>query len=130
MPETVDAAAALAIEGVIRTVRLPYAVGVLAETPWAAFKAKNALKVTWSRNAKAWGYSDAAAYQPFAAAARDLTRTGLAWEHVASGLMHRRDDANGFTWQIELGNLLANFVGPPIFALAVFDAEHLAGLRQ
>lgn len=81
-PDTVDDVAALAIEGVIRTVRLPYGVGVLAETPWAAFKAKNALKVTWSRNAKAWGYSDAAAYQPFAATARDLTRTGLAWEKV------------------------------------------------
>jgi isoquinoline 1-oxidoreductase beta subunit len=81
-PEKIDDAAARAIEGVIRTVRLPYGVGVLADTPWAAFKAKNALKVTWSRNAKAWGYSDAAAYQPFAAAARDLTRAGLAWEKV------------------------------------------------
>ncbi|MEO7728182.1 MAG: molybdopterin cofactor-binding domain-containing protein [Burkholderiales bacterium] len=81
-PETIDDAAARAVEGVIRTVRLPYGVGVLAETPWAAFKAKNALKVTWSRNARAWGYSDAAAYEPFAAAARDLTRAGLAWEKV------------------------------------------------
>jgi isoquinoline 1-oxidoreductase beta subunit len=81
-PDTIDDAAARAVEGVIQTVRLPYGVGVLAETPWAAFKAKNALKVTWSRNARAWGYSDAAAYQPFAAAARDLTRAGLAWEKV------------------------------------------------
>jgi isoquinoline 1-oxidoreductase beta subunit len=81
-PEKIDDAAARAIEGVIRTVRLPYGVGVLADTPWAAFKAKNALKVTWSRNAKAWGYSDTAAYQPFAAVARDLTRAGLAWEKV------------------------------------------------
>ena len=81
-PEKIDDTAARAIEGVIRTVRLPFGVGVLAETPWAAFKAKSALKVTWSRNAKAWGYSDTAAYQPFAAAARDLTRAGLAWEKV------------------------------------------------
>ncbi|CAN0117473.1 unnamed protein product, partial [Phaeothamnion confervicola] len=81
-PQSIDDAAARAIDGVIRTVRLPYGVGVLAETPWAAFKAKSALKVTWARNAKAWGYSDAAAYQPFAAAARDLARAGLAWEKV------------------------------------------------
>ena len=81
-PEKIDDTTARAIEGVIRTVRLPFGVGVLAETPWAAFKAKSALKVTWSRNAKAWGYSDTAAYQPFAAAARDLTRAGLAWEKV------------------------------------------------
>jgi isoquinoline 1-oxidoreductase beta subunit len=81
-PQAIHDAAARAIDGVIRTVRLPYGVGVLAETPWAAFKAKNALKVTWTRNAKAWGYSDAAAYRPFAAAARDLARAGLAWEKV------------------------------------------------
>ena len=81
-PEKIDDAAARAIEGVITTVRLPYGVGVLAATPWAAFKAKNTLKVTWSRNAKAWGYSDARAYPTFATAARDLARSGLAWEKV------------------------------------------------
>ena len=56
-PERIDDAAARAIEGVIAIVPLKYGVGVLAQTPWAAFKAKNALKVTWSRNAKGWGYS-------------------------------------------------------------------------
>ena len=81
-PDKIDDAAARAVEGVITTVRLPYGVGVLAATPWAAFKAKNALKVTWSRNAKAWGYSDERAYPVFAAAARDHSRSGLAWEKV------------------------------------------------
>jgi isoquinoline 1-oxidoreductase subunit beta len=49
-PERVDDSGARAIPGVIRTVPLPYGVSVLTETPWAALKAKNALKVTWSRS--------------------------------------------------------------------------------
>jgi len=81
-PEQIDDSAARKIDGVLRVVRLPYGVGVLARTPWAAFKAKNALKADWSRDAKAWGYSDASAYQPFAAAAHDLAQAGLAWEKV------------------------------------------------
>jgi isoquinoline 1-oxidoreductase beta subunit len=81
-PEQVDDSAARKVDGLVKLVRLPYGVGVLAETPWAAFKAKNALKVIWSRNAKAWGYGDVAAYPSFAASARDLARTGLAWEKV------------------------------------------------
>src|SRR5256714_95194 len=36
-PQAIDDAAARAIAGVVRIVRLPFGVGVLAETPWAAF---------------------------------------------------------------------------------------------
>jgi len=79
-PERVDDSAARAIEGVIRTVPLKYGVGVLAETPWAAFKAKNALKVTWSRSARGWGYSSDAGFAKFAAIARDPQSKGIAWE--------------------------------------------------
>jgi len=39
----------------MRIVRMPFGVGVIAETPWAAFEAKNALKVTWDRRARAFG---------------------------------------------------------------------------
>lgn len=78
-PERIDDSAARAIEGVIRTVPLKYGVGVLAETPWAAFKAKNALKVTWSRNARGWGFSNDKGYAQFAAVARDSSK-GVAWE--------------------------------------------------
>jgi len=81
-PVDVDDAAARKVDGVIDVVRLPYGVGVLAQTPWAAFKAKNALKVGWSRDAKAWGYNDTDAYSPFAAAAHDLAREEVAWEKV------------------------------------------------
>ncbi len=79
-PEQIDDAAARAIEGVIKIVPLKYGVGVLAETLWAAFKAKNALRVTWSRKAKGWGFSNEKGYEQFAAVAKDLTRKGVAWE--------------------------------------------------
>lgn len=79
-PEQVDDRAARAIEGIIDIVPLKYGVGVLAETPWAAFKAKNALKVTWSRKAKGWGFSDDKGYEQFAAVARDLNHKGVSWE--------------------------------------------------
>ena len=57
-PDKVDDAAARAVAGVIDVVRLPYSVGVLAKTPWAAFNAKSALAsgVTWQRSGKAWGF--------------------------------------------------------------------------
>src|SRR6266700_882000 len=55
-PVTIDDAQARAVPGVMRVVRLPFGVGVIAETPWAAFDAKNALKVTWDRRARAFGH--------------------------------------------------------------------------
>ena len=50
VPDTLDDTQAKAIAGVVRVVRLPYGVGVLAETPWAAFDARRALaqSVTWT----------------------------------------------------------------------------------
>lgn len=79
-PERIDDSAARAIEGVVRIVPLKYGVGVLAETPWAAFKAKDALKVTWSRSARGWGFSNEKGYERFAEIAKDLSRKGVPWE--------------------------------------------------
>lgn len=84
--EKLDDSAARAIEGVIEIVRLPYGVGVLAETPWAAFKAKNALKVTWARNAKGWGFSNENGFKAFTVAAHDLSRKGVVWEQKGDAL--------------------------------------------
>jgi isoquinoline 1-oxidoreductase beta subunit len=81
-PASVDDSAARAIEGAIRSVRLPYGIAVLAETPWAAIKAKSALKVTWNRDGKAWGHSSAKGFETFPGIARDLSVTGPAWEKV------------------------------------------------
>src|SRR6201996_7479204 len=80
-PDTVDDAAAKAIAGVIDVVRLPYGVGVLAETPWAAFVAKSALEpgVTWLRIGKAWGFDSDKGLDAFAADARDLKKPTVEW---------------------------------------------------
>src|SRR5919198_2489555 len=51
VPERIDDDAARAVPGVVRIVRLPFGVGVVAETPWGAFAAKDALRVTWDRKA-------------------------------------------------------------------------------
>src|SRR6202023_2207883 len=78
-PDTVDDAAAKAVAGVIDVVRLPYGVGVLAKTPWAAFNAKSALEVTWQRSGKAWGLDSNKGLDAFAAAARDLQKPTVEW---------------------------------------------------
>jgi len=74
MPEQFDESKVSTISGVIATVRLPYGVGVLAETPWAAFAGKAAVErsVTWSRTGKAWGFDSDEGIEAFATAARDL----------------------------------------------------------
>jgi isoquinoline 1-oxidoreductase beta subunit len=79
MPDTIDDTKAKAIAGVIEVVRLPYGVGVIAQTPSAAFNAKNALNVTWTHTGKAWGLDSEKALESFAAAARDLSRPTKLW---------------------------------------------------
>src|SRR5580704_9643741 len=73
-PDKVDDAAAKAVAGVIEVVRLPYGVGVLAKTPWAAFNAKSTLEtsVTWQRTGKACGFDSDKGLDAFAADVRDL----------------------------------------------------------
>jgi isoquinoline 1-oxidoreductase beta subunit len=79
MPDRVDEAKAKAIAGVVEVVRLPYGVGVIAQTPSAAFNGKNALNVTWTHTGKAWGFDSETALESFAAAARDLSRPTKLW---------------------------------------------------
>ena len=79
-PERIDDAAARAIEGVIGIVPLKYGVGVLADTPWAAFKGKSALRVAWSGSAKGVGFSSGKGFEQFAAIAGDPARRGVSWE--------------------------------------------------
>jgi isoquinoline 1-oxidoreductase beta subunit len=78
-PGTIDDAKAKAVAGVVRIVPLPYGVGVIAATPWAAFDAKEALKVTWTRTGKAWGFNSERALIDFAAAARDMSQPTKLW---------------------------------------------------
>jgi isoquinoline 1-oxidoreductase beta subunit len=73
-PDKFDDAAVKAVPGVVGTARLPYGVGVLAETAWAAFAGKAVLEQTiaWNRTGKAWGFDSDAGMGGFAADARNL----------------------------------------------------------
>jgi isoquinoline 1-oxidoreductase subunit beta len=72
-PEQFDEARVKAIKGVVATVRLPYGIGVLAETPWSAFAGKAVVEdtIAWKRSGKAWGFDSDVGMEAFAAAARD-----------------------------------------------------------
>ncbi len=78
-PDRIDDAKAKSIAGVVQIVPLPYGVGVIAETPWAAFDAKEALNVTWTRTGKAWGFNSEKALVGFAAAVRDMSQPTKLW---------------------------------------------------
>jgi isoquinoline 1-oxidoreductase beta subunit len=83
-PERFDEAKVRAIAGVVKTVTLPYGVGVVAETPWAAFAARQVIadSAAWTRSGKAWGFDSEKGHEAFAATARDLSRTGTDWFKV------------------------------------------------
>jgi isoquinoline 1-oxidoreductase subunit beta len=85
-PDRIDDAKARAAAGVVKVIRLPYGVGVVAETPWAAFEAKRALAgaVTWTKTGKAWGFDSDTGLAAFAAAARDLNQPGTDWSRPAT----------------------------------------------
>ncbi|WP_299396980.1 xanthine dehydrogenase family protein molybdopterin-binding subunit [Pelagibius sp.] len=75
----VDDAAALAVSGVLQTVRLPDGIAVVAERLEAALAAKALLEVTWSETAAARSYDSAADLSGYAAAAADSAREGVTW---------------------------------------------------
>jgi isoquinoline 1-oxidoreductase beta subunit len=83
-PEKFDKAKATAIKGVVNVVKLPYGIGVIAETPWAAFTARRVMEtdVVWSRDGKAWGFDSDQGLQDFAATARDPNAKATDWFKV------------------------------------------------
>jgi isoquinoline 1-oxidoreductase beta subunit len=85
-PENIDDADARKVEGVLQIVRLKYGVGVIADSPWAAFKAKQALKVTWARKARGWNHSSRSGFESFAAIAADDSTRGVPWEKKGDAL--------------------------------------------
>src|SRR6185312_8558862 len=74
-PDSFDDAKVRKIAGVLDIVRLPYGVGVLASTPWAAFDGKAEVEgsIKWNRTGKAWGFDSEKGMQAFAADARNLS---------------------------------------------------------
>ena len=72
-PDTVDETAARAVSGVTDVVRLPYGVGVLGTGFEAVQKGKAALKVAWTKGAKAESYSTDRVRGDYAAIAVSLS---------------------------------------------------------
>jgi isoquinoline 1-oxidoreductase beta subunit len=84
VPDRIDDSKAKAVAGVMRIVRMPYGVGVLAETPWAAFEARQALipSVTWTRTGTAWGFDSEKGVERFAADAKNPARGATEWSRI------------------------------------------------
>jgi len=82
-PVEINDTAAKAVKGVVKIVRVQRAwgtgegVGVIAETVEGAMKAKKALKVTWTNEAKARSYDSAKVAEENLAIARDLSKEGV-----------------------------------------------------
>jgi isoquinoline 1-oxidoreductase beta subunit len=81
VPDKIDDAKAKAVAGVTSVIRLPHGVGVVAQTAWAAFAARQALigSVTWSRTGMAWGFDSDKGHDAFAADARNPATPALDW---------------------------------------------------
>ncbi|QQN62305.1 xanthine dehydrogenase family protein molybdopterin-binding subunit [Bradyrhizobium diazoefficiens] len=85
-PETIKDTAARGIPGVIGVYNLPIGVGVVAETSWAAFAAKDVLEVTWTKSARAPSFDSEAALNNYAAVARgDVVQKATLWDTVGEG---------------------------------------------
>src|SRR4030081_3765318 len=84
VPDKIDDAKGKVSAGAVKIVRLPYGVGVLADTPWAGFEARRALtqSVTWSRTGTAWGFDSDKGMERFAADAKNLARGATEWSRV------------------------------------------------
>lgn len=84
-PESVDDSAAKAVKGVKKIVTLPYGVGVIADSFYAAKKARDLLKVKWTNTSKARSYSSDAITKDYASIAQKVDEVGDVW--------HKQGDA-------------------------------------
>ena len=84
VPDKIDDARAKTVAGVVGVVRMPYGVGLLAETPWAAFEARQALteSVTWTRTGTAWGFDSDKGIRRFADDAKNPARGATEWSRI------------------------------------------------
>ena len=87
---SMDDSGAKAVKGFIKTVPLPYGVGVLADSTWAAGRAKDALKITWANDAITKTYTTTEVLKSYQAAAADLdlAKAGVEVEKHGAGSGH------------------------------------------
>jgi isoquinoline 1-oxidoreductase beta subunit len=76
-PVQIDDAAAKQVKGVVKIVPLPVGVGVLTETVEAAFRAKDLLKVTWTKTTPAQTYANDAVIADYRGIAGDWSKPGV-----------------------------------------------------
>ena len=79
-PLSVDDAEARKVDGVRQIVRMPYGVGIVADTYPAALKAKKALKVEWTQRSKARAYTSEKLIPEYLQRARNLSDRGVVYE--------------------------------------------------
>jgi isoquinoline 1-oxidoreductase subunit beta len=79
-PLNIDEAEARKIEGVRQIVRMPYGVGVIADSYPIALKAKKALKVDWTQRSKARAYTPDKLIPEYMERARNLADKGVSYE--------------------------------------------------
>jgi len=79
-PLSVDDSEAREVEGVRQIVRMPYGIGVVADTYPAALKAKKALKVEWTQRSKARAYTSEKLVPEYLQRARNLADKGTVYE--------------------------------------------------
>ena len=81
-PDTIDDSEARTVSGMVRTVRLPDGVAVVAARLEAAFAGRDRLAVTWTEGNEAAKTDSETTLSTYAEAAADLSRTGTTWRMV------------------------------------------------
>jgi isoquinoline 1-oxidoreductase beta subunit len=76
-PVSIDDKVAKAVPGVVAVVPLPYGVGIVAETSWGARQARDALKVTWTTDARARQYDSDKISEEYRRIANDRSQRGV-----------------------------------------------------
>jgi isoquinoline 1-oxidoreductase subunit beta len=84
--EAVDDAAAKAVPGVRAVVTIPTGVAVVADSFYTARKARDLLKVTWTRTAKGRSYDSDAALKQFVDRAENLSDAGVTFHTQGNAL--------------------------------------------
>ena len=79
-PLDIDYSAARKVPGVLQFVRMPYGVGIIAESYPAALKAKKLVKVTWSQRSKARSYNPDKLIGEFTERVRNVADKGVPYE--------------------------------------------------
>jgi len=85
-PTAIDDAAAKAMKGVVAVLKLPEGVAVLADRWETALKARNALKVEWTRTSEFRTANSADTLQADMQSAKELDRRGAVWHERGTAL--------------------------------------------